>query len=99
MALYARHRADIDAVVIDMMMPDMDGPAAVRALRELNPAVRVIGVSGLVSGTESTGAGGVRAFLSKPYKAETLLRTLEEVLNESASPRVSESAGRGGGTR
>ena len=34
-------------VLTDMMMPYMDGPATIRALRKLNPAVRIIASSGL----------------------------------------------------
>ena len=64
------------AVLTDMMMPGMDGVATIRALRQLNPAVRIIAVSGLAAGAEV----GVEACLPKPYKAERLLETLSEVL-------------------
>jgi len=83
-ALYAQKGADIAAVLTDVMMPFMDGPATIRALQKMNPQVRVIAASGL-AGTEKaaelTGAG-VRLFLSKPYTAEKLLRALAEVLRD-----------------
>jgi two-component system cell cycle sensor histidine kinase/response regulator CckA len=83
-ALYAEHKDEIKAVLTDMMMPYMDGPATIHALHRLNPQVKVIMTSGLDANgslVESAGAG-VRAFLSKPYTAEKLLLTLAEVLND-----------------
>jgi len=81
-ALYAQHKDEIKAVLTDMMMPYMDGPATIRALQKLNPNVRVIGSSGLSENAkvlEATGSG-VKIFLSKPYTAETLLKAIAEVL-------------------
>jgi len=66
-----------------MMMPIMDGSATIRVLRKIDPQVKVIAVSGLKDKSESARAFGndVSAFLQKPYKAETLLRILREVLS------------------
>ncbi len=82
-AVYAARRAEIAAVITDMMMPLMDGPATIRVLRKMNPAVRVIAVSGLAASDQATQAAslGVRHFLPKPYTAETLLRVLRETLS------------------
>ena len=38
LALFAQHRAEIKAVITDMMMPGMDGPTLVRALAAIGPA-------------------------------------------------------------
>ena len=38
-ALYARQPQAIQAVLMDMMMPVMDGAQTIQALRRLNPAV------------------------------------------------------------
>ncbi len=83
-ALYAEQKNEIEAVLTDMMMPFMDGPATIRALHRLNPGVKIIATSGLDANgnmVESAGAG-VRAYLSKPYTAEKLLLILADVLNE-----------------
>ena len=40
--LYAKYRATIAVVITDSMMPGMDGPAVVQALRKFNPAVKII---------------------------------------------------------
>ena len=82
-AVYARQGAEIAAVVTDMMMPIIDGPATIQVLRRMNPAVRIIGVSGLSDpGHAGQTAGlGVECFLTKPFTAETLLKTLKTVLS------------------
>jgi len=83
LAVYKKHSAEIKAVVLDSMMPFMDGAATLRALREIAPALKIVGVSGLNAGDNlSTGPGGAQAFLTKPYSAHELLGKLSEVLRE-----------------
>jgi len=81
-ALYAENKERIQVVLMDMMMPYMDGPAAIRALQKLNPQVKIIAASGLKMNGKSAEAAsaGVKTFLSKPYTAEKLLKTLAEIL-------------------
>jgi PAS domain S-box-containing protein len=81
-ALYAENRKRIKAVLMDMMMPYMDGLAAIRALQKLDPQVRIIAASGLMTAgnaPEITSVN-VKAFLPKPYTAEKLLKVLAETL-------------------
>jgi PAS domain S-box-containing protein len=81
-SLYVRHQDEIAAVLCDMMMPVMDGPATIRVLKRLNPEVTVIGASGITTSAmtaEATSAGVVH-FLAKPYTAETLLQTLKRTI-------------------
>jgi len=83
---YAQQKEEIDAVIIDMMMPIMDGPATIHALRKINPEVRLIGTSGFIG--EGPGARPAEiapnAFLTKPYSAKKLLRALGEALHGDA---------------
>jgi PAS domain S-box-containing protein len=83
-ATYARQNPEIAVVLTDMMMPVMDGPATIQVLRKMNPAVRIIAASGLAANGDATQATilGVKHFLPKPYTAETLLKTLKQVLEE-----------------
>jgi PAS domain S-box-containing protein len=84
LALYADKKNEIAAVLTDMVMPFMDGPATIRALQRMNPKVRIIAASGLGAG-QRAGEGaleGVSVFLNKPYTAEKLLTTLAQVLKE-----------------
>jgi PAS domain S-box-containing protein len=82
-ALYAQNMDEINVVLMDMMMPVMDGEASIRAIRKINPEVKVIVVSGLaekdkLAKIESTRA---QAILPKPYTAEKLLKAMHEVLS------------------
>ena len=86
-ALYASHRAEIAVVITDMSMPVLDGVATIRALRAMNPGVRIIGSSGLDLSGESARAAdaGIVHFVAKPYGAETMLAMLRSVLTEPAA--------------
>jgi PAS domain S-box-containing protein len=79
---YAKRKEEIKVILTDMAMPFMDGPATIRALRKIDPGVKIIGASGLVGNGQANEVAGlnVNAFLAKPYTAETLLRTLRDVL-------------------
>ena len=86
--LYAEYREEISVVLIDMMMPDMDGSTTIRTLQKINPQVNIIAISGLGSSEQLTATMGfgVKTFLSKPYTIKELLKTLDEVL-KSTKPR------------
>ena len=87
-ALYAKQARQIGVVIIDGMMPIMDGPAAIRALMRINPSVRIISASGLGQTEDivQSTSGGATDFLPKPYLAETLLKRIREVLDRPAGP-------------
>ncbi len=91
-ALYAQHKDEISAVLMDMMMPSMNGQTAIRVLKKLNLLVKIIAVSGLVASDQVSVAmnSGVKAFLSKPYTTQQLLRTLHSVLSEKMTSTVAE---------
>jgi signal transduction histidine kinase len=92
-ARYAWHNAEIEAVLLDMMMPVMDGPATINALRKINPNVRIIAVSGLMErslNVREEDAQSIRAILTKPYTAQKLLTTIHDVV---AKPVVKMSRG------
>jgi PAS domain S-box-containing protein len=82
-ALYTQRKEEISVVLIDMMMPSMDGPSTIRVLQKIDPQVKVIGVSGLVSNDKMIEILGnsVKTFLPKPYTSNELLKNLQVVLN------------------
>ncbi|MCC5839541.1 MAG: PAS domain S-box protein [Opitutales bacterium] len=86
-SLYQTHRTEIEAVIVDMMMPVMDGTATVEAILDANPAARIIAVSGISGDRASLRAvrNQVHYFLTKPYSTETLLTSLHEMLSESTN--------------
>jgi len=82
-AIYAQNQSAVAVVLTDMAMPIMDGPTLIIALKSINPKVRIIGSSGLSSNAgkaKSFGAGVVR-FISKPYTAEAMLKSIRAVLD------------------
>ncbi len=80
--LYRQQRHEIRAAIVDMMMPGMDGQATIRALREIDPQVRIISSSGLRRRSRGPALPeGTRAFLPKPYSDSQLLVTLRQVLD------------------
>ncbi|MEH1801904.1 MAG: response regulator [Nostoc sp.] len=82
-ALYAQNRDKISAVLMDIMLPSLDGLTAIRTLRKINPQVRIIASSGLMSDNKlsAVAAIGVNTFLSKPYTVNELLLSLQKVLS------------------
>jgi len=84
-ANYAEHKNEIAAVLTDMMMPVMDGSATIHALRQINPAVKIIAASGLGENgiASKASAVGVKHFLTKPCTAGTLLKTIRSILHET----------------
>ena len=64
-----------------MLMPCMDGLTTIRTLQKINPAVKIIAISGLASSDKVNEATdiGVKAFLPKPFTAKQLLQTISVV--------------------
>lgn len=87
LAQFAAHAEQIQLVLTDMMMPYMDGPATIRALRKLSPSLRIIVTSGLKTTPRQaeTSSLEIQAFLPKPYTAETLLKTIAKVLTDGSA--------------
>jgi PAS domain S-box-containing protein len=82
LALFAANQPRVKAVLTDMMMPKLDGPALIRALKKLDPQVPIVASSGLAEESKAAEArlAGVQTFLAKPYTTEKLLRALAEAL-------------------
>uniref|UniRef100_B8HKH1 histidine kinase n=1 Tax=Cyanothece sp. (strain PCC 7425 / ATCC 29141) TaxID=395961 RepID=B8HKH1_CYAP4 len=80
--LYQTHKDKIDLLLIDMMMPGMDGALLIRLLLQINPEVKAIAMSGLSSEQRSDQftSLGFRHFLAKPLSAEDLLKALRHCL-------------------
>jgi two-component system, cell cycle sensor histidine kinase and response regulator CckA len=78
-ASYAEHMNEISLVLMDMMMPTMDGAIASRTLRKMNPQVEIIAMSGLTSTDAIANATniGIKEFLPKPFTAKELIAVLQ----------------------
>jgi signal transduction histidine kinase len=82
LSLMERHKGQVSAVIIDMMMPVMDGPAAIRAMRWSAPQLKIIATSGLSQKEQSATLGDAAPdiFLQKPYSADQLVAALASLL-------------------
>ncbi|HKS24266.1 MAG TPA: response regulator [Thermoanaerobaculia bacterium] len=75
--LYERN-PDVAVVLVDMLMPGVDGPATTRGLRKMNPNVRVIGMIGYTRQRMSGPAPDL--LLQKPFRAADLLAAIHAAL-------------------
>lgn len=83
-AIYEKQRGDIKLVITDIMMPTMDGTAVIRVLRRLNPAIRIVVVTGMAEEEQLSEAmkKNVQGFLLKPFRADKLLKAIHEALHD-----------------
>jgi len=78
--LYRQYRPLIAAVLTDLMMPGLQGGDVIRALRQINPEVRVIAMSGvLIAGAEIVEEPGRLVFMAKPMSADDLVAALHRL--------------------
>jgi two-component system, NtrC family, response regulator AtoC len=79
---YFTSGCDISAVVLDMMMPNKDGLAALREIRQVDADVPIITLSGLSTPLSIVNAikSGATDFLSKPVNHEELGRVLRNAM-------------------
>jgi DNA-binding NtrC family response regulator len=75
-----------DAVVTDMMLPDIDGIDLVRKFKQIDPEAEVIVITGQGNIPRSVEAvkAGAFDFLEKPIDAERLLDKLEKALKQKS---------------
>ena len=74
-------RVSPDAILLDLMLPNVDGWAVIDALSERSETDGIPIIA--VSATQrylNVGERGVQAFLSKPFDVDTLLVVLADVL-------------------
>jgi CheY-like chemotaxis protein len=79
---YVEHRHEIDVVLLDIKMPVMGGEEALRELREIDPDVKVVLMSGYSESEASRRFGdeAPTAFLQKPYDYTTLVAAVSDAL-------------------
>jgi len=80
--IYKQHPRKIDAVLMDMMMPSMNGLKAIQSLQEIDSQVKIIATSGIFSPERiaNLNAAGIEHILSKPYTLTKLLNTLDRAI-------------------
>ncbi len=87
--IFAKHKDDIDLVLMDSNMPRMGGLEAAMCLKEQKPNLKIIICSGYSMDTESSREKAnisrvSDAFLLKPFKVEELLSVIRHTLDYSS---------------
>jgi PAS domain S-box-containing protein len=82
LAVHARHQGEIDLVVSDMVMPGMGGEELFRALRQRDPQIRMVLITGYPLGEDITRlrAEGIVEWVQKPFLLDELARVVNRIL-------------------
>ena len=86
-----RHlHVSIDLVILDMLLPDMDGAEVYRAMMEIAPDARVLlcsGASQAQACRHLLDAGGPAGFIQKPFTMDSLTMAVQGALAQSPDAR------------
>jgi PAS domain S-box-containing protein len=82
--LYVLEKEDIDLVILDLIMPEMDGRTLCETLQKIDPDIKVLLTSGYGSpGTRQIADElGARGFVDKPYDVHVLLQAIRDALDK-----------------
>ena len=83
-AVKAADLGDVALILMDVVMPEMTGPAAAARIREEHSDLPIIHMSSYNPGT-TPGSGRLDRFLPKPFRVEELLREIEDLLVPSGA--------------
>ena len=81
-----RHQPDIQLVLLDVLMPGLDGPQTLQMLRRVDPQVRccfMSGSTGKYSEEDLVGFGAV-GVLRKPFSLAEVAGTLRGMVDEES---------------
>jgi two-component system cell cycle sensor histidine kinase/response regulator CckA len=81
--LVANAAEKIDLLITDVVMPQMDGPALVREVRNIDPAIKVIFISGYTEDAfrQRLDSDGHIHFLPKPFSLKQLAVKVKDVVD------------------
>lgn len=82
--VFQEQQSHIDLVLLDKIMPEMDGLACFRELKKIKPEMRIILISGYVDeqDVQLLKSQGLSGFLPKPFRMAELSQLLADVLHE-----------------
>jgi two-component system response regulator VanR len=76
-------RQEVDVMLVDLLMPDMDGLELIPLLRKTRPAIKIIAISGGSGEWDYLDAAkslGAHATLKKPFSVQELLEAVSSQL-------------------
>lgn len=82
LGIYESHHEKIDLIILDFVMPGMDGEETFTALKAINPELRVLIISGysVHERVRDLLAKGCRGFLQKPFRMSDLASKVREII-------------------
>lgn len=75
---YLKENQDVDAIILDLIMPERGGISVFDTVRSISPASKIVIYTGYTSYRHSVFAREADAFLNKAEGAKKLLETLAE---------------------
>ena len=80
--LFEQNPGAFDLVLLDMMMPEMNGRDCFAALKKIKPSVRVVLSSGFLHEEDliQMKENGLNGFVNKPYLSSTLSQVVHDAL-------------------
>lgn len=72
----------VDLILLDLAMPEMDGIEVLQRVREVNPWIPVIIMTGhsTIERAETAASLGVQGYIKKPFDSEVLKEKIKEIL-------------------
>jgi PAS domain S-box-containing protein len=82
--LYEKHRCEIRLVLLDLIMPEIGGKQCLEALRNMDPNVKVLVITGYTQRgmTQELTDAGARDFILKPFDTPQLLEKIRKIIDE-----------------
>jgi len=82
-AVFSEQQASIDLVILDMVMPVMNGKECFAEMKKLKPDLKVVISSGFMrdEDLEPMKAAGVKSFIHKPFRSLILSQIVHEALH------------------
>lgn len=80
---YRDHRSEVELVLLDLMMPGMGGKETFQQLKQIDPEVKVIFMSGFTEEDEilSDDIENGRSFIKKPFSVEEIRTKVLKMLD------------------
>lgn len=76
-----------DLIIVDLRLPDMDGLALIRAVRQFDPFMKVIVMTAYGSPETEREARklGIHGYVTKPFAMEDMKRMISQVMGDRLS--------------
>jgi two-component system cell cycle sensor histidine kinase/response regulator CckA len=85
--IMASHKDPVDLIITDVVMPRMDGPTLIKEVRQKQPSLKVIFISGYAEDNfrRRLDMDSDIHFLPKPFSLKQLAGKVKEVMREGSA--------------